>query len=81
MKRGLVAVLGAGGTHPPSPSTVAVHVVDANGVKDGEAATVRVEAVTVAHGRWGIGGNVVSAGSPIVCINRSPAIRTVDSFP
>ena len=54
MKRGLVAVLGAGGTLPPSPSTMAVHVVDAKGMKDGEAATVRVEGVTVAHGRWGI---------------------------
>ena len=43
---------------------MAVHVVDVKGVKDGEAATVRVEAVTVAHGRWGIGGNVVSTAAP-----------------
>src|SRR6266849_10678249 len=50
--------------HPPSRSTVAVHVVDAEGVKHGEAARVRVEAVTVAHERWGIGGNVVSTAAP-----------------
>ena len=63
-------MLGAGGTHPPLPSTVAVHVVDAKGVKDGEAATVPVEAVTVAHGRWRIGGNVVSTAAPAAEVAR-----------
>jgi hypothetical protein len=58
VSRRFVAVLGPGGTapalatmrrkgvtHPPSRSTVAVHVVDAQGMKDANSATVRVEQV------------------------------------
>jgi saccharopine dehydrogenase (NAD+, L-lysine-forming) len=59
-----------GVTHPPSRSTVAVHVVDAEGMNDGEPAKVRVEAVTVAHERWGIGGNVVSTAAPAAEVAR-----------
>jgi saccharopine dehydrogenase (NAD+, L-lysine-forming) len=59
-----------GVTHPPSPSTVAVHVVDAEGVRYGQPATVRVEAVTIAHERWGIGGNVVSTATPAAEVAR-----------
>ena len=53
-----------GVTHPPSASTVAVHVVDAKGMKNGQPGAVRVEAVTMPHERWGIGGNVVSTAAP-----------------
>jgi saccharopine dehydrogenase-like NADP-dependent oxidoreductase len=59
-----------GVTHPPSRSTVAVHVVDARGMKNGEPAAVRVQAVTVAHERWGIGGNVVSTAAPAAEVAR-----------
>jgi saccharopine dehydrogenase-like NADP-dependent oxidoreductase len=43
---------------------VAVHVVEAEGMKYGRTASVRVEAVTQPHDRWGLGGNVVSTGAP-----------------
>ena len=45
-------------------------MVDARGMKNGEAAAVRVEAVTVAHARWGIGGNVVSTAAPAAEVAR-----------
>jgi len=41
---------------PPSPNTVSVHVVDADGV--------RVTAVTRSMEEWGLGGGVVSTAAP-----------------
>jgi hypothetical protein len=53
-----------GATAPPSNRTTAVHVVDAEGTRDGAPATVRAVAVTVPHERWGLGGGVVSTAAP-----------------
>jgi saccharopine dehydrogenase-like NADP-dependent oxidoreductase len=66
----LLATMRRKGVTPPSPSTVAVHVVDAQGLKNGRASAVRVEAVTMAHERWGIGGNVVSTATPAAEVAR-----------
>ena len=60
----LASLARSGATAPPSNQTTAVHVVDARGRRDGEAATVRVAAVTVPHQRWGLGGGVVSTAAP-----------------
>jgi saccharopine dehydrogenase (NAD+, L-lysine-forming) len=49
-----------GATVPPSTRTTAVHVVEASG----GSRTVRIEAVTVPHERWGFGGGVVSTAAP-----------------
>jgi saccharopine dehydrogenase (NAD+, L-lysine-forming) len=53
-----------GTARPPSKATIAMHVVDAEGRRGGVATHIRVEAVTVPHERWGIGGNVVSTAAP-----------------
>ncbi len=61
----LASLARSNATAPPSNRTTAVHLVDARGRgADGSAATVRVAAVTVPHGRWGLGGGVVSTAAP-----------------
>ncbi|MGH9043163.1 MAG: saccharopine dehydrogenase family protein [Acidimicrobiia bacterium] len=53
-----------GATTPPSNRTTAVHVVEAEGKRDGRPAAVRVESVTTPHEVWGMGGGVVSTAAP-----------------
>ena len=45
---------------PPSPRTVAVHMVEARG----PGSRVRVRSVTGPHEAWGLGGGIVSTASP-----------------
>jgi saccharopine dehydrogenase-like NADP-dependent oxidoreductase len=47
-----------------------VHVVEAKGMKHGREAAVRVEAVTLPHELWGLGGNVVSTAAPAAEVTR-----------
>ena len=60
----LASIARSGAALPPSNHTTAVHTVDATGVRDGAIVTVRVDAVTVPHERWGLGGGVVSTAAP-----------------
>jgi saccharopine dehydrogenase (NAD+, L-lysine-forming) len=60
---------------PPSPNTVSAHVVEAS---DGERA-VRVLARTGPIERWGIGGGVVSTGTPASAAVRLIARGKIDA--
>ncbi len=56
---------------PPSPNTVSVHVVDADGV--------RVTAVTRPMEEWGLGGGVVSTAAPAAAAVRLLARGAIDA--
>jgi lysine 6-dehydrogenase len=56
---------------PPSPNTVSVHVVDADGV--------RVTAVTRPMEEWGLGGGVVSTAAPAAAAVRLLARGKLDA--
>jgi lysine 6-dehydrogenase len=60
---------------PPSPQTVAVHMVDASG----HGRAVRMRAVTQPHPEWGIGGGVVSTAAPIAAAVRLLARGSIEA--
>jgi saccharopine dehydrogenase-like NADP-dependent oxidoreductase len=51
---------------PPSPQTVAIHIVEASG----HGRTVGMRAVTQPHKEWSLGGGVVSTAAPIAAAVR-----------
>ena len=65
----------AGEAVPPSPKTVAVHLVEASG----GGRSVRVRAVTEPKEAWGLGGGVVSTAAPAAAAVRLLARGGIDA--
>lgn len=64
-REALLAVLRTRGTiMPPSERTVAVHLVEVAGHRNGEPVTCTLRAVTKPHEKWGFGGGLISTAAP-----------------
>ncbi|MDP9188024.1 MAG: saccharopine dehydrogenase NADP-binding domain-containing protein [Actinomycetota bacterium] len=60
---------------PPSPRTVSVHLV----IAEGPAGRVRARSVTGPHEEWGLGGGIVSTASPVAAAVRLLARGQIDA--